>query len=297
MSDGYASRLAEYPNKGVCGLPESSDTKRSLTIKLDKLAAMVKKSKYFVILTGAGISTNAGIPDFRGPQGIWTLEKEKKKAEKSKKSRKRQREPVVMDFASAQPTLTHRAIEKLASEGILKFCITQNVDGLHRRSGLSRDHHAVLHGCVFTEKCSDCHMEHFRDTDVGGMSFQKTGKKCEKCQGDLCDTLLDWEDALPEDDYERATEECEKADLALCLGTSLRIEPAGSLPSLAKKYVIVNLQETPMDQKAAMVIRGRVDDVMSNLMQQLGYPDWDKGDSPPIERLWKMPCALDKDEK
>jgi mono-ADP-ribosyltransferase sirtuin 6 len=294
MSDGYASRLAEYPNKGVCGLPENSDTKRSLTVKLNKLAAMVEKSKHFVILTGAGISTNAGIPDFRGPQGIWTLENEKKKADKSKKSRKRQREPITMDFAAAQPTLTHRAIAKLASEGILKFCITQNVDGLHRRSGLSRDHHAVLHGCVFTEKCSECGMEHYRDSDVGGMSFQKTGRKCEKCQGDLCDTLLDWEDALPEDDYERAWEECEKADLVLCLGTSLRIEPVGSLPSLAKKYVIVNLQETPMDQEAAMVIRGRVDDVMSNLMQQLGHPDWDNEDSPPIERLWQMPCALDK---
>jgi mono-ADP-ribosyltransferase sirtuin 6 len=295
MSDGYASRLADYPNKGVCGLPESSDTKRSLTIKLSKLAAMVEKSKHFVILTGAGISTNAGIPDFRGPQGIWTLENEKRKAEKSsKKSRKRQREPVKMDFAAAMPTLTHRAIAKLASEGILKFCITQNVDGLHRRSGLSRDHHAVLHGCVFTEKCSDCGTEHYRDVDVGGMSFQKTGRNCEKCQGDLCDTLLDWEDALPEDDYERAWEECEKADLVLCLGTSLRIEPVGSLPSLAKKFVIVNLQETPMDQEAAMVIRGRVDDVMSNLMEQLGYPDWDNEDSPPIERLWQMPCALDK---
>jgi mono-ADP-ribosyltransferase sirtuin 6 len=293
MSGGYASRLAEYPNKGVCGLPENTDTKRSLTVKLNKLAVMVKKSKHFVILTGAGISTNAGIPDFRGPQGIWTLENEKKKAESSKKSRKREREPVVMDFATAQPTLTHRAIANLAFEGILKFCITQNVDGLHRRSGLSRDHHAVLHGCVFTEKCGDCGMEHFRDVDVGGMSFQKTGRKCEKCQGDLCDTLLDWEDPLPEDDFERATEECEKADLALCLGTSLRIEPAGSLPKLAKKYVIVNLQETPMDQEAAMVIRGRVDDVMSNLMEQLGHPDWDDGgDSPPIERLWQMPCAL-----
>lgn len=289
----YASRLTEYPNKGVCGLPESSDTKRSLTVKLKKLAAMVKKSKHFVILTGAGISTNAGIPDFRGPQGVWTLENEKKKAESSKNSRKRQREPVVMDFAAAQPTLTHRSIAKLTSLGILKFCITQNVDGLHRRSGLSRDHHAVLHGCVFTEKCSDCGMEHFRDVDVGGMSFQKTGRKCENCQGDLCDTLLDWEDALPEDDYERATEECEKADLVLCLGTSLRIEPAGSLPTLAKKYVIVNLQETPKDQEAVMVIRGRVDDVMSSLMQQLGHSDWDDGDSTPINRLWQMPCASD----
>jgi mono-ADP-ribosyltransferase sirtuin 6 len=298
MSEGYASRLKDYPDKGVCGLPENRDTKRSLTVKLNKLAAMVRESTHFVILTGAGISTSAGIPDFRGPQGIWTVEKEKekekkKKANSSKQSLKRKREPVVMDFAAAQPTLTHRAIAKLASLGILKFCVTQNVDGLHCRSGLSRGHHSVLHGCVFTEKCSDCGMEHFRDFDCGGMSFQKTGRKCEKCQGDLCDTLLDWEDALPEDDFERATDECEKADLALCLGTSLRIEPAGSLPTLAKKYVIVNLQETPKDQEAAMVIRSRVDEVMNNLLEQLGHPDWDDGDPAPIERLWKMPTALD----
>jgi mono-ADP-ribosyltransferase sirtuin 6 len=218
---------------------------------------------------------------------VWTLEQEAKKA--TKHVRKRKRDAVVMmDFSAAKPTLTHRAIAKLASLGIVKFCVTQNVDGLHRRSGLSRDHHAILHGEVFTEKCSNCGTEHFRDFDVGGMSFQKTGRKCESCQGDLCDTMLDWEDPLPEDDFDRATEECEKADLALCLGTSLRIEPAGSLPTLATKYVVVNFQETPKDQDATVVIRCSVDDLMNQLMEQLGYTDWDDEDSPSIERLWRM---------
>jgi len=105
----------------------------------------------------------------------------------------------------------------------------------------------------------------------------------------LHDTLLDWEDALPEDDFERATLECEKADLVLCLGTSLRIEPAGSLPTLAKKFVIVNLQETPYDREANLIIRGRVDDVMDNLMGQLGHADWDDGEPPKIERVWRQP--------
>jgi mono-ADP-ribosyltransferase sirtuin 6 len=287
MSAGYASRLKDYPNKGVCGLPEKLETKRSLKLKLDKLVTLVAKSRHLVVLTGAGISTSAGIPDFRGPKGVWTLEQEAKKA--TKHVRKRKRDAVVMmDFSAAKPTLTHRAIAKLASLGIVKFCVTQNVDGLHRRSGLSRDHHAILHGEVFTEKCSNCGTEHFRDFDVGGMSFQKTGRKCESCQGDLCDTMLDWEDPLPEDDFDRATEECEKADLALCLGTSLRIEPAGSLPTLATKYVVVNFQETPKDQDATVVIRCSVDDVMNQLMEQLGYTDWDDEDSPSIERLWRM---------
>lgn len=284
MSDGYAARLKEYPDKGVCGLPELKETKRALKMKIERLTSWMKESEKIVVLTGAGVSTSSGIPDFRGPNGIWT--KEKKWGEEKKKNgtksvsiypagRKRPREPEVsMDFSSAKPTLTHKAITKLAALGVIRFCITQNVDGLHRRAGLPRTKNAVLHGCVFTEKCEECHSEFFRDTDVGGMSFQKTGKKCEECNGDLRDTLLDWEDPLPELDFERSTAECKEADLVLCLGTSLRIEPAGSLPTLAKKFVIVNLQETPYDSEAALLIRAPVDEVMQSLMENLGYPNW-----------------------
>ena len=134
------------------------------------------------------------------------------------------------------------ALTKLASLDIIKYVVTQNVDGLHRRSGLPRSKHAVLHGCVFTEKCERCGEEYFRDYDLGGVSFQKTGRQCTKagCSGDLRDTILDWDDALPEEDWDRSQDECEAADLVLTLGTSLRIEPAGSLPLRAKKFVIVN---------------------------------------------------------
>jgi mono-ADP-ribosyltransferase sirtuin 6 len=199
-----------------------------------------------------------------------------------------------MDFSQAQPTLTHRAITKLAHVGKLHYCATQNVDGLHRRAGLSRQHHAALHGCAFTEACSSCQTEYFRDVDVGGMSFQPTGNKCDGggddggvvCQGDLHDTLLDWEDALPEEDFERAERECEQADLIVCLGTSLRIEPAGSLPLRGTRFVIINLQATPKDEDAAMIIRAPVDNVMDDLMQQLGHTNWKEEAPPPIERRW-----------
>lgn len=131
-------------------------------------------------------------------------------------------------------------------------------------------------------------MEYFRDEDVGGMSFRPTGKKCHDCDGNLHDTLLDWEDALPEKDLERAEHECEQADLVLCLGTSLRIEPAGSLQLLAKRFVIVNLQETPKDQHAAMILRASVDDVTDYLLQELGYKDW-KNEAPlAIQRRWSL---------
>lgn len=405
MSAGYASRLSKYDNKGVCGLPETTDPTRVLKIKLTKLADMVRNANHLVVLTGAGISTSAGIPDFRGPRGIWTIEQQLRKnynnQNKKKKKKKNHRTTMMMfasgengggsmtqstqpvqaskehatddqnnsethnisipnshdavsppltsdkkrkrgvhnlqittdgplsssnnndinnnnnnpsssssassSFEKAKPTLTHRAITFLAKPeiNIIKFCITQNVDGLHRRSGLSRSRQSILHGCVFTEKCEVCGMEYFRDYDVGGVSFQKTGRRCTSviatpasscsaslmsspslsplshsslspCNGDLRDTVLDWEDELPEQDYNRAQIECDSSDLVLCLGTSLRIEPAGSLPTRAKKFVIVNLQPTPYDEEAVLVIRARVDDVMKDLIERLGYVDWDE---------------------
>ena len=341
MSGGYAARLSEFPNKGICGLPEIIDSNRVIKNKLSKFADLVKSSSYITLLTGAGISTSAGIPDFRGPNGIWTAEKTKKRTkskyrkennsnpkklkrvklendnqdcEKSPtsstdieddsnpKTLKRVKlandrqdcekipssttdiernnddpvdkkpSPPKISFEKAKPTFTHRAITKLVDCDIFKYVVTQNVDGLHRRSGLPRSKQSVLHGCVFTEKCEKCGKEYFRDFDVGGMSFQKTGRKCtlSDCEGDLRDVLLDWLDELPNEDYELARDHCEKSDLIICLATSLRIEPAASLAKLGKKFVIVNLQNTPYDNRAELIVRAKVDDVMSDLMQQLG---------------------------
>lgn len=309
-SNNYAGRLSDYAHKGICGLPEKKETKRALDSKVKKLVTLLMESRHTTVLTGAGISTTAGIPDFRGPRGIWTLEQKKRQNAKQKKresaaspegaSMKKRRlcdatsnckitvktdgikcneGPSYASFEHAKPTLTHRAITYLAlpSVGIVQYCITQNVDGLHMRSGLPRDRHCFLHGCIFTEKCEDCQTEYFRDYDVGGVSFKPTGRKCDdlKCKGVLRDTILDWEDELPHDDWMRAQEECIQSDLVLALGTSLRIEPAGSLPTLGKKFVIVNKQETPYDHRAEIVIRANVDQVMEEVMKGLGFKNWD----------------------
>jgi mono-ADP-ribosyltransferase sirtuin 6 len=265
-----------------------------------------------VVLTGAGISTSAGLPDFRGPKGVWTIEKKQQKKinrNKKRKSSEITTEEVDVssfstnDFAAAKPTYTHRALTYLVQEKVVNFVVTQNVDGLHRRAGLSRDSHAVLHGCAFTETCERCQTEHFRDYDVGGMSFQKTGRACEICQGDLRDTLLDWDDPLPRFDLERAEWHCQNAELVITLGTSLRIHPAADLPLLASKMVIVNLQETPVNAKAELVIRERVDKVMADLMDLLGYPKdwenkWNTAPPPKIERVWKWnPLPMQRSSK
>lgn len=237
------------------------------------------------VLTGAGISTNAGIPDFRGPRGIWTSEENEKKKKRKKNGkkqqkdigndtmkeiighekehstkskqadfqqniRKRKRKEVgqknhdnssrpQMSFDSASPTKTHHSLTRLAEKGIVKYVITQNVDGLHMRSGLPRSKHAILHGCIFTEKCDRCGKEFFRDFDVGGVSFQRTGRKCTEidCNGDLRDTILDWEDELPETDWELSQYHCSKSDLVLAVGTSLRIEPGKIIQTQMQFYV------------------------------------------------------------
>jgi mono-ADP-ribosyltransferase sirtuin 6 len=120
------------------------------------------------------------------------------------------------------------------------------------------------------------------------MSSHPTGKVCtnQNCGGKLHDTLLDWEDELPEDDFEIAEKQCDKADLIVCLGTSLRIQPVGRFPLRARKFVIVNLQQTPRDSEASLIIRAPVDKVMDGLLQRLGYSDWRVEPSPEIERKW-----------
>jgi NAD+-dependent protein deacetylase sirtuin 6 len=321
MSGNYASRLSDYPNKGVVGLAESFDTSRSLGNKIKKLTEMIQTSKSTVFLTGAGISTAANIPDFRGPNGIWTLEKQRQEETKkrnniikkegenvfiplksvSNQGQKRKRniygttttasmtpQPQhCINFEKARPTLTHLAITKLANDGFIDYVVTQNVDGLHRRAGLSRDRHSTVHGCVFTQKCGNpkCGMEVFTEQEVESLSFRATGLSCEDCGNNMHDILLDWEDTVL--DLDLVAKKCEDAVLVVCLGTSLRINPVGSLPSLAKKFVIVNLQATPYDDDASLIIRAKVDDVMKELMSQLGYPIKWQEEPPLVEAQWK----------
>lgn len=113
---------------------EYFDSAEVLEQRANELVALIKQSKHFVVFTGAGISTSAGIPDFRGPQGVWTLQAEGRV----------RTEPTVSTL-KAIPTPSHMSLVKLQNEGILKYVISQNVDGLHRRSGLSPDKVHILH--------------------------------------------------------------------------------------------------------------------------------------------------------
>jgi NAD-dependent SIR2 family protein deacetylase len=269
MAKSYASRLKKGIDYGECGLPEMFDSERVLEDKVRKLAHIIKESEYMVAFTGAGISTSTGIPDFRGPNGVWTkelrgeLEKEANSA-------------TDVRFETAKPSLTHMALVALIESGKLKFICSQNVDGLHLKSGVPPRKLAELHGNVFAEICVKCNKTYIREFDVQSIGLSYTGRICEKpgCKGKLRDSLLDWDDALPDNDYDLSKKQFRKADVVLCLGTSMRVQPAGKLPVLTVKnggkMVVCNLQATPNDNKAELVIRARCDLLMKRLMKELG---------------------------
>ena len=163
MSCSYAEGLSEYHDKGKLGLPEKFDVSSDIIGKVTTLTEWVRKARHIVVHTGAGISTSAGIPDFRGPKGVWTLEKKGKKPE------------MNVSWDDAKPTKTHMALAKLVEVGKVeaaphiseqwdilmltcqvKFIITQNIDGLHLRSGVPRRNIAELHGNMFLDQCDKC---------------------------------------------------------------------------------------------------------------------------------------------
>ena len=274
----YAARLAPCNHKGICGTAEQADTRRLLTTKVKQLAQLVRKAEHIVVHTGAGVSTSCGIPDFRGPKGVWTLEKQEEAAQRKRKRSNApvlKREKAEVKWADAKPTATHMCLVGLHQAGKLQYTISQNVDGLHLRSGIPRDRLAELHGNLFMEICESCSKEIMHPEDLGGVGFKPTGRKCE-CGGIFRDFVLDWDDALPEIDLELSQQHSNEADLAICLGTSMQMEPASLLPldtirnGKAGKLVIINLQPTVKDEYAHLVIRGDLDKVMVQLMEELG---------------------------
>ncbi|XP_058115229.1 NAD-dependent protein deacetylase SRT1-like isoform X2 [Magnolia sinica] len=257
MSLGYAEKLSYREDVGKVGMSEIFDPPHLLQRKIEELAAMIHKSKHLVAFTGAGISTSCGIPDFRGPKGVWTLQREGKGVPEAS-----------LPFHRAMPSLTHMALVELEKAGILKFVISQNVDSLHLRSGIPREKLAELHGNSFRELCPSCGLEYVRDFEVETIGMKETTRRCSgrNCGAKLKDTVLDWEDALPLKEINPAERHCKMADVVLCLGTSLQITPACNLPLKSirggGKIVIVNLQPTPKDKKASLVIHAQVDKVL-----------------------------------
>ena len=169
------------------------------------------------------------------------------------------------------------AMKELMDRNILKFIISQNIDGLHLRSGVRSNQIAELHGNVYLEFCTSCGREYLRDFHVRGPKGSKhmTGHSCESynCQGLLKDTVINFGENLSSENLDKSARVSALADLHVCLGSSMRVSPANIYPEMTKnaggKVVIINLQKTPVDEICDLVIHERIDVVMKLLMSKL----------------------------
>lgn len=266
-AEGYAGRLTPYDNKGELNLANEPDPALAILQKIRLLADRIRNSKNVVMHTGAGISTSAGINDFRGPNGVWTT------------SRKRKRNPsskgFTITFESAVPTITHMVIKAMHDKRYVTYVVSQNVDNLHLRSGLPRSALSELHGNVFMEWCDTCQREYERETETETVGLTPGDRKCESCGDYLRDKALDWEDALPEMDLEKAREASANADFAIIIGTSCQMEPAGTLPfqgagRTRRGVAIVNFSRTKFDHRIGLRVRSDCDTVFALLAMELG---------------------------
>mmetsp|Transcript_30951 Transcript_30951/g.34520 ORF Transcript_30951/g.34520 Transcript_30951/m.34520 type:complete len:390 (-) Transcript_30951:184-1353(-) len=224
---------------------EWEDEPDVLSKKLKKLEALAHSASNIVFYTGAGVSTSAGVPDFRGDKGL------------RKRGLLGLREE---DLDTTMPTISHVIIQHFLDKGIAKAIVTSNHDNMHRKAGAPDNKLAELFGNAYIEKCLKCKKMFQRKVIVPHL-----GRTCEECSGRLVKTGVRYGQATPEEPLELACKFTKKADLAIVLGSSMRTGPFCNLPPKAKKMVIVNLQPTPYDSKATIKINAPCDKVMTYL--------------------------------
>lgn len=238
----------------------------------ERLREMVGAAKRIVAFTGAGISTESGIPDFRSPGGIWTRYKPIY-FDDFMASDEMRRESWNRKFATdetmlkAEPNAGHRALAKLVEQGRMSAIITQNVDGLHQRSGVPDSKIVELHGNTTYATCLDCGHRHELAPIRREFLEKGTLPICEKCDGIVKTATISFGQAMPEVPMLRAQEETLASDLFIVIGSSLVVYPAAGFPQLAKrngaKFVILNREATDQDVDADLVIHKEIGPTLS----------------------------------
>jgi NAD-dependent deacetylase len=236
----------------------------------------VRSASRIVALTGAGISTESGIPDFRGPKGVWTTNP---KAERLSNIHYYMSDPEVRRLAwqsrldhpawHAAPNAGHRALAALERSGTLHALITQNIDGLHQLAGHAPDHLIEVHGTMRDVMCMECEWRGPMRLALDRVRAGEADPSCERCGGILKSATISFGQSLDPVVIDRAMRAAQHADLLLAIGTSLQVYPiAGAVPiarAAGARVVIVNAEPTPFDDIADAVLREPIGDVLPRL--------------------------------
>ena len=219
--------------------------------RIEKLSKLLYESRYIVIFTGAGISTESGLRDFRGPDGLWTR-------------RDKGLSTPRQDFTGAEPNSGHYAILELQRLGMMAFLISQNVDNLHLISGIRPELLAELHGNLTKVRCVSCEFK---------MDRVEGEEKCPLCGGRVVSTVVNFGDSLPAKDLQESYKHSQACDLFLVVGSSLVVYPAADMPAVAleagAKLVIINQGETPFDENAHLRFTEKVGEVLPPTIARL----------------------------
>lgn len=223
---------------------------KDLEERIQKLAQWIFEAENIVLLTGAGISTESGLPDFPGPDVVWTRQ------DKGLPTKFRL-------FTSVEPNTGHRAIVELQNLGKLRFLITQNVDNLHLRSGIRPELLAELHGNVARLRCQQCQSQ----------VAKSLGLETCSCGGKLVSSVINFGDPLPQKDLEDSFWHSSQCDLFIVVGSSLVVGPANELPEVAlrgrARLVIINQGETPMDSRCPLRFEENIVEVLPPAVDRL----------------------------
>ncbi|MFT4040597.1 MAG: Sir2 family NAD-dependent protein deacetylase [Thermomicrobiales bacterium] len=244
---------------------------------IDDLIALARPARNIVAFTGAGISTESGIPDYRGPGGVWEKNapptigdfRENPETRAAYWRERKERYPTLRD---TQPNAGHLALARLQDAGLLSMVITQNIDGLHQKSGIAPEHVIELHGTAHRVRCIDCGTT-WPAEEIQRRLETEPLPACEVCGGRLRGATVLFGESLPQDALQAAVIAARDADLMLAIGSTLIVQPAARLPEVTVasggNLAIINNEPTPLDPLASVLVRGSAGAALSALADAL----------------------------
>lgn len=239
---------------------------------IEELRRLIGESRRIVAFTGAGISTESGIPDFRSPGGIWTKYQpiyfdDFMASEEMRRESWRRKFATDETMLKAEPNAGHRALAKLVEQGRMPAIITQNIDGLHQASGVPDSKVIELHGNTTYASCLDCGHRHELSPIRKAFLGNGTLPLCEKCDGIVKTATISFGQQMPEIPMARAQDATLSSDLFIVMGSSLVVYPAAGFPRLAKRngarLVILNRDATDQDEDADLVVHAEIGPTLS----------------------------------